>query len=183
VGVVAKKKPRFRLQVKLNKKQKALAWRVGTPIAVGLVCLLVGIIATHVVLARKQPANVVWAADNTVKIPADLKNFLLHQTDCKNYRGTSSPQGVGLWGVYQVSKDKFAKISYGCSISLSNYIMAVKQNGTWQLLQPTEYFSPFANTQTAGALPLCAQLDKYKIDQTIESFCVDATGAAKANQN
>lgn len=116
-------------------------------------------------------------------MPNDLRNHLLKQQACKDYLGANTQTGVGLWGVYQVSGGKFAKISYGCSINLTNYIMAVKQNGAWKLLPPGEYFSPFANTQSTGVLPLCSQLELYKIDKTVESFCIDAAGAAKTNPN
>ena len=178
---MARKKSKLKFKIKLNKKQKAIAWTYGLPVVTAFVFLNMGIFGTRFFEARKQPANVVWAADKTVRVPASLRSYLMKQDDCKDYLGTNTRTGVGLWGVYQVSQNKFAKISYGCSFALTNYIMAVKQNGKWQLVPPAEYFSPFANTQTTGALPLCSQLEKYKIDKSVESFCVDASGAAKAN--
>ncbi len=179
---MAKKKSKLKFKVKLSKKQKALAWSFGLPLAAAILFLNVGILGTRYFESQKQPANVVWAADKTVNVPSDLRKFLQAKDDCKDYLGTNTQKGVGLWGVYQVSHSKFAKISYGCSLNLSSYIMAIKQDGKWTLIPPTEYFSPFANTQATGALPLCSQLEKYKIDKTIESFCIDAAGAAKANE-
>lgn len=175
------KKKQAKLRIKLNKRQKARARAIGLPIVIGLVCFAVGVLGTKLVVASSRPANIVWAADKTVNVPGDLRTFLLDQDTCKDYLGTNTQRGVGLWGVYQVSQGRFAKISYGCSLTLTNYVMAIKQKGAWSLIPPTEYFSPFANTQTTGALPLCSQLEKYKIDKTVESFCVDAAGTAKAN--
>lgn len=175
-----KKKSRFKAQ--FNKKQRKQIKSVGLPILIGLLCLNIGIVGTRFFEARRVPANIVWAADKTVKVPGDLRSFLDSRDDCQSYRGTGSPAGVGLWGVYQVSKGKFAKIAYGCSWSLSSYIMAVKEKSGWKLLPPTEYFAPFQGSTATGALPQCAMVDQYKIDKSIEPFCITTDGSARANQ-
>lgn len=126
------------------------------------------------------PKNLVWKANDSVNAPADLVKFLRAQDDCKNYQGTNTPRGVGLWGIYQTSKGKFAKVSYGCSTNLSTYIMAVKDNGKWQLLPPTEYFA--SQSTAARFLPKCSFIDKYKIDSSIEPFCIEADGTPRENK-
>jgi hypothetical protein len=176
------KKKKLKFGVKLNKARRKRLKAVALPVIVGLLCLNIGIIGTRFLESRKVPGNIVWAADDTVVVPRDLRKFLGSQDDCKNYRGTDSPTGVGLWGVYQVSRGKFAKIAYGCSWSLSSYIMAVKEDSGWTLLQPTEYFAPFQGSSATGALPLCDMVEKYKINSSIEPFCIAADGTARANQ-
>lgn len=175
------KKKKSKLKLKLSKKQRAQLKMIGIPVLVGLVCLNVGIAGTRFFEARRVPGNIVWAADETVAVPKDLRRFLQSQDDCKSYRGSGTPTGVGLWGVYQVSKAKFAKIAYGCSWNLSSYIMAVKEDSGWKLLPPTTYFAPFQGSTTTGALPLCSAIDQYKIDKSIEPFCVATDGSARAN--
>ncbi len=176
---MAKKK-----KLKLSKNQRKQLFAVGIPVLVGLFGLLIGITGTRLLSGRRAPKNLVWAADKTIKIPKDLRTLLLSQDQCKGYNGTDTPTGVGLWGVYQVSKASYAKIAYGCSWNLSSYIMAIKQNGQWQLIKPKDYFSPFQDgvDPTKGALPYCAVVDKYKIPKDIEPFCIQADGSAKANE-
>ncbi len=176
-------KKKNRLKLKLSKKQRKQLIHYGKPVLAGFLGLLIGIGATNLLASRRAPSNLVWAADSTVKVPKDLRAFLVAKNDCKAYRGAGSPTGVGLWGVYQVSKNQYAKIAYGCSWNLSSYVMAVKQKGSWQLIKPTEYFAPFKNgvDPSKGALPFCAVLEKYKIPKDIEPFCVKADGAAQSN--
>jgi hypothetical protein len=178
---MAKKKTRFKL--KLNKRQKAMAWTIAVPTAAALIFLFVGIVGTRLIDGNTRPRNIVWAADKTVTVPSDLKSFLLKQDKCQNYRGKDTPTGVGLWGVFQMSQGKYAKIAYGCSWNLTNYIMVVKDKDGWKLLDPSAYFAPFASTTSTGVIPLCKVLDQYKIDKSIESFCIDASGTAKVNTN
>lgn len=176
------KKSKFK--VKLSKKQRKKLISIGLPVLAGLFGLILGVVATKFLLVQKSPSNLVWPADNTVKVPKDLRKFLESQDDCKEYKETGSPRGVGLWGVYQTSKGQFAKIAYGCSWNLSSYIMAIKQKGVWQLLQPTEYFAPFKDgvDPSKGALPFCAVVETYKIPKDIEPFCIQPDGSAKSNE-
>lgn len=169
---------------KLSKRQRKEFRKLVPYFLVGLLGIIIGIAVVSAPFGNKNPENLVWAADHTVKIPKDLRNYLQSKDDCKEYRGTGSPTGVGLWGVYQVSRNQYAKISYGCSNSLSNYIMAVKMDGKWRLLQPTEYFAPFndAADKRVGAIPHCAVVEKYKIPSEIESFCIKPDGSAQANE-
>lgn len=179
ISTMAKKR-----KVKLTKKQQKQLKTLLIPFGIGLVSLLIGIAGTSLFYNRKVPDNLVWAADSSVKLPKDLRKFLEKQNDCREYRGSGTPTGVGLWGVYQVSQGKYAKIAYGCSWSLSSYIMAVKQKGGWELLRPTQYFAPFKDgvNPAQGALPYCAMLEKYKIPNDIESFCIKGDGSAQSNQ-
>ncbi len=144
-------------------------------VAVLLLFLMIGVLAgtattTLYMLNRpynQHPRNVVIAADNTISVPKDLVDFLRRQDEC--------PAKVGLYSVYQVSRAKFAKLSYGCSTSLSNYIMAVKNNNQWQLIPVSDYFT------VGGFLPKCIQVEKYQIDKSIEPFCVKDDGMARDN--
>ena len=181
---MAKAKKR-KLKSRLSKKQHKQLKGARLPLIAGLVGLVIGITAIQLWRRTNQPANIVWAADNTVKVPRDLQAFLLNtENNCKSYRGAGSPDGVCLWGVYQMSQGRYAKIAYGCSWSLSSYIMAVKPAGDWQLLPPAEYFAPFKGglDSTAGALPFCTSVEQYKIPGDIEPFCVQPDGSAKANE-
>lgn len=170
-------------KVKLNKKQQKQLKKLLIPLGIGLVSLLMGIAGTSLFYNRRAPHNLVWAADSSVKLPKDLRKFLENKNDCREYRGSGTPTGVGLWGVYQASQDKYAKIAYGCSWSLSSYVMAVKQKTGWELLQPTQYFAPFKDgvNPAQGALPYCDMLEKYKIPSEIESFCIKRDGSAQSN--
>jgi len=169
---------------KLKKAQRKKLASIALPVLVGLFGLVVGIAGTRLLSGRTTPANLVWPAEKTVKIPKDLRKFLEKQNSCEHYRGTDSPSGVGLWGVYQVSRGQYAKIAYGCSWNLSSYIMAVKQKGMWQLVPPAQYFAPFKDgvDPSKGALPFCATVATYKIPGDIEPFCIQPDGSAKPNE-
>lgn len=176
---MAAKKKKF----KLSKKQRKQLIFVVTSVGIGLTGLLLGIVLMNVVNARNVPTNLIWASEPSVKVPDDLRTFLETRNDCEHYRGIDTPTGVGLWGVYQTSQGKFAKIAYGCSWNLNSYIMAVKQKQGWLLIQPAEYFAPFKDGVDAskGALPFCTVIEKYKIPKDIESFCIKSDGTAQAN--
>lgn len=179
--IMAKKR---RLKIKLTKKNRKKLASIAIPLLIGLSGLVIGIVATNFIIGRSNPKNLVWAADKDVKIPKDLRGYLAAKNECKSYRGTDTPDGVGLWGVYQVSKKQYAKIAYGCSWSITSYIMAVKQDGEWQLLPPAEYFAPFKNgvDPSQGALPYCSIVDKYNVPGEIEPFCINEDGSASDNQ-
>ncbi len=169
---------------RISKQQRKRVAKYAQPALAGFLGIIIGVTATTFLAGIQSPANLVWAADKTVKIPKDLREFLSTKDECKTYRGAELPGGVGLWGVYQVSKNSYAKIAYGCSWNLSNYIMAVKNTQGWQLLQPVDYFAPFKEgvDPTKGALPFCAVVDQYKIPKNIEPFCINPDGTAKANE-
>lgn len=154
--------------IRLYKKHRKILLRYCIPIVIGCVLFGSGMFVQNVRLQDQQPKNIVWAVDETVKVPKGLRQALLELDTCKNYRGADSPSGVGLWGVTQVEQDKFAKITYGCSWQLTSYIVAVNNGKTWQLLQPTEYFA-----DTAQGVPSCAVVTKYKIPPALEAFCVN----------
>lgn len=176
-------KNRFKLRLTLSKKQQKRLKKILPPIGIGLLGFFTGIVGTVIISSRHTPANLVWAADANVKMPKDLRTFLENRNDCHEYRGAGSPTGVGLWGVYQVSRDRYAKIAYGCSWHLSSYIMAVRQKHDWQLLRPAEYFAPFKDgiNPSQGALPYCSVIERYKIPDEIESFCITNDGSAQSN--
>lgn len=168
---------------KLSKKQQQKLKSLSLFLAIFAIGLALGVTLIKFNATNKgTPKNLVWAADNTVKIPASLRKFLVTRNDCGHYKGNGSPDGVGLWSVYQVSNERFAKIAYGCSWNLTSYIMAVKQNNGWILVPPKEYFAEFKDSPgKAGALPNCSQLEKYKINKSIEPFCITTDGTAKTN--
>ncbi|MES2971344.1 MAG: hypothetical protein V4702_03425 [Patescibacteria group bacterium] len=176
-------KASLKKKLKLSKKQQKQFRKLLITFGIGLAGFMTGILTTVVLNRPEPPRNLVWAADIEVSVPKDLRKFLENQSDCQQYRGTDSPTGVGLWGVYQTSKGRFAKIAYGCSWSLSSYIMAIKQDDQWQLLQPTEYFAPFKDgvSPAQGALPYCSIIEKYKIPKDIESFCISNDNKAQSN--
>ncbi|HSX23955.1 MAG TPA: hypothetical protein VLE74_02530, partial [Candidatus Saccharimonadales bacterium] len=120
---------RRKKSLRLTRKQRKQALAFALPVAIGLGGLIAGIIATRVLSGRKPPANLVWGADSSIRVPKELQAYLQTRRDCKEYRGAGSPTGVGLWGVYQLSQGKFAKIAYGCSWNLSSYVMAVRYKG------------------------------------------------------
>lgn len=180
---MAKKKSIFK-KIKLKKLKRD---RRFMRISLGLLVLLgvaIGLFISFVEPYNQHPKSLVWAADKEVKIPNDLISFLQSKgNDCKEYRGTSTPNGVAIWGVYQVSKNKFAKIAYGCSTHLSLYIMAIKDKGKWALITPTEYFGATVATGSVPSfLPTCEIVQKYKIDKNIEPFCIKPDGAGQENK-
>ncbi len=178
MGRSKRKKPIF------NKKQRKEIKAFAVPLTAVLFGLIVGVFANKLLSKQKTPTNLVWAADNTIQIPKDLRKFLESKSACGNYRGADTPTGVGLWGVYQVSQSRFAKIAYGCSWSLDNYVMAIKLAGSWQLLEPKDYFAPFNNgvDPVKGALPFCSAIEKYNIPKDIEPFCINPSGSASSNE-
>lgn len=180
--MATKKKSKIKFKIKLSKKRRLQLKTYGVPLLTGLLCLNIGIVGTRLFEARQNPRNIVWAADETVQIPSSLREYLEQKNVCQNYRGSTTATGVGLWGVFQVSQDKFAKIAYGCSWSLSTYILAVHENSGWKLLEPAEYFAPFKGSASTGAIPHCSVLQKYKIDKVIEPFCIAADGSARPNE-
>lgn len=165
---------------KLTRNKRLLKY---VPFALLLGGVLAGLLIAWLQPPDVYPRNLVWAADKDVKIPDGLTEYLYDLEDCKGYRGTNTAPGVGLWGVYESSKNKFAKISYGCSTHLSIYIMAVKDKDNWKLLQPTEYFA--ARTSGSGPvssyLPNCSMIDTYQIDKSIEPFCIEPGGSPREN--
>lgn len=173
MGILKKLQKQFS---KTYKKYRKLLRRVGIPVVVLLVTFLIGMQVQALKINKLQPDNLVWSIDETVIIPADLKKMLLELDDCKSYRGTDSPKGVGLWGVMQVEQEMFAKIAYGCSWELTSYILAVKIDKNWLLLKPVDYFA-----DTAQGVPSCKVVADYKIPPTIESFCSNDKGELMRN--
>lgn len=177
-----RKKLKFKqIKVKQLKRDR----RVVRAFLVVLVVVGVGVGLLIAVLQppEQHPRNLVWAADKTVKIPSDLMEFLRTRDDCRGYRGTNSPTGVGLWAVYQVSHERFAKIAYGCSLNLDLYIVAVKEKNRWVLIPPTDYFAGGdADKLDTSFLPKCTWVDKYQLDKSFESFCIEADGSARTNE-
>ncbi len=169
---------------KLSKQNRQKLKAIAMVVCAVVLGVLIGVGGTRLMSHQKPAMNLIWPADNTVKVPPDLFKFLETQNSCEHYRGNDSPTGIGLWGVYQISQNKFAKIAYGCSWSLTPYIMAIKQSNHWQLIQPADYFAPFKGSidSRGGALPFCSVVQKYKVPKDIESFCVQIDGTAIANQ-
>lgn len=177
---MAKKKlklrPKKQTIKKLRRDKRVIGAVLGSLFLLGVgIGLITGILLVTSRPYDQHPNNVVIAADSNIQIPEDLVSFLNRQNKCVGYRGPNSPKGVGMWVVYQLSRGKFAKISYGCSANLNTYIMAVRLDNKWQLIKPTDYFG---NT---GFLPKCLQLEKYQIDASIEPYCVKDDAMARPN--
>lgn len=178
--VMKKKKPKLKQKKqairKLKTSNRVLIIAILLVLAIGI---LVGMATATLYMDKKpyntHPKNVVIAADHTISVPENLVKFLQRQDDCKNYRGNNSSVGVGIYSVYQVSHSKFAKLSYGCSTSLSSYVMAVKNNNQWHFIPVADYFT------VNGFLPKCIEVEKYQIDKSIEPFCIKENGMARDN--
>ena len=131
-------------------------------------------------LLNKDSENVkVWAVDDSVVIPSGLESYLEKNSDddCKQYRGTDTPDGVALYAIQANVDNRYVRMSYGCSDNLIEEvtIVAVKQdNGDWTLIPPTEYSG-------SGENPLCQQLEKYNINKIAEPECEDSKGKIQEN--
>ena len=156
---------------KLRKDKRLRPWQ---PLILLLAGVSIGLILAWLQPPNLHPKNLVWASDDTVQVPGDLAEFLRLQDKCLSTQGVGTPHGVGLWSVYHVSKDKFAKISYGCGVGLTRYVMAVKPEHKWELIPPADYFA-------TNFLPGCAVVEEYQVDKSIEPFCIEAGGTPRAN--
>lgn len=124
--------------------------------------------------ANYNAKNAVVLADSSVKPPAGLVDFLKKQDGCKGQKS------IGIWSIYQTSENKFAKIAYGCGVSLESYIMAVKQSSGWILIPVNQYFLPAKDGgSVSGYGPSCDIVAKYFIDNSIEPVCVTKLGQSK----
>lgn len=148
------------------------------PVLAAFLLFITGMFTQHIKQEYARPANIVWAIDETVQVPADLRKMLLEKDDCRNYRGVDSPRGVGLWAIVQVEQGRFAKIANGCSWSVSGQVLAVKPKGSWQLVPPIEYFS-----DTTQGVPTCNAVVKYKVPIALEGFCINDSGKLTKNPN
>jgi hypothetical protein len=166
---------------KLSKQRRQQLWKIGLPLGLLLAGGLSGWLIKTLIIDAVQPSNLVWAIDETVQVPEDLRYALRDQQTCKSYRGPGTPNGVGLWGVQQISQNRLAKVVHGCSWSIEGYVMVVKQAGRWQIIEPSKYFAPNKNNTGQGSLPRCEILEEYKIDKAIEPFCITSKGEARAN--
>lgn len=175
-------KKRFKLTKQRRQHLTTRLRRVGLPLLWLAIGVSLGLVGRTAFTKPVMSANLVWAADSTVQLPNDLKQFLDHQNTCQAYRGPDSPTGVALWGVYQVADKRLAKVAYGCSIDLKLYIMAIKQNQTWSFIPPTDYFASVDAISGNSYLPKCEVLTKYHITKTMEAFCVEADGHGRANE-
>lgn len=169
---MAKKKNKLHRRIKNLQKNKHVKKHL--PIGVVVVVLVAGFFVGFTRPRSVHPKSLVWAASSEVQPPADLVKFLNGQSNCSGENGESQVGGVSLWSVFKVSQGKFAKLSYGCSYDLSFYKMAIKEDGKWRLLDSTEYF---ANS----FLPRCSQIDTYKIDKSVEPFCLELPGGSREN--
>lgn len=161
----------------LRKHRKALI-RYGVPVVLVLIAFYSGAAYTRYRIAHTQPKNIVWAIDATVPVPDSLKSVLMKRTDCTSYRGNNAPVGVGLWSVTQLEQQRYAKLTYGCSWSLSDHTVAVEQSGKWTVLKPGDYYA-----DPNQGVPLCTAVVQYKIPPTLEGFCANDSGKLTKNPN
>lgn len=165
------------LQKRYKKRQKFIK-RVVVPFLFGVFLFFLGMFIQNVRLERSHPNNIVWGVDKTVQVPDDLRKMLMNRDDCNDYRGGNSPKGVGLWAVTQIEQNKFAKLAHGCSWSVSNQALAIKQKNSWELVPAVEYF--FDTTQ---GVPTCTAVVKYKVPISLEGFCLNDAGKLSKNPN
>lgn len=168
----------FKKLQKYYKKRQRFIKRIVVPFLIGLFLLYLGMFIQSVRLERSHPNNIVWAVDKTVQVPSDLRKMLMNRDDCKDYRGGNSPKGVGLWAVTQIEQGKFAKLAHGCSWSVSNQALAVKQRNSWSVVPAIEYFS-----DTTQGVPTCKAVVKYKVPIGLEGFCLNDVGKLSKNPN
>ncbi|HMS24057.1 MAG TPA: hypothetical protein PKB09_04630 [Candidatus Saccharibacteria bacterium] len=139
-----------------------------------LIGLFLGALLTMLINSGQKDVRV-WSVDETVKIPSDLKNFLLKngKDDCLGYQGEGSPEGVALFAV-QTVEGNYARMKYGCSDDLSSSIVAIKRAEKWMLIEPVEYSNGNEN-------PFCTALEKYNISKNVEPECLDTEGSIQQN--
>lgn len=163
---------------KFWRKNRRIIIHYGVPLLGLIIAFLVGGYYQRYQAVHTQPKNIVWAVDKTVTVPSALRSRLMHRHDCQNYKGTDNLEGVGLWAVTQIEQGSFAKLAYGCSWSLSDHAVAVKQATGWLVIPPEQYF-----TDTNQGVPLCTAIVKYKIPPSIEGFCGNDVGKLTKNPN
>lgn len=166
---------RFKYFIKKYRKQLI---QFGLPILLVVAAFFIGAARQQYIYEHTQPDNLVWAVDAGVVIPDSLKTMLKQRTDCEMYRGADAPKGVGLWAVTQVEQNAFAKLSYGCSWSLSNHAVAFKVGQSWQVIPPEQYFS-----DTTQGIPLCTAVVTYKVPAKVDGFCSNDEGKLTKNPN
>jgi len=170
-------KQKKHLKIFIKKYRKQLL-RYGLPAILVVLAFFAGMARRQYVYEHTQPDNLVWAVDSTVTVPDSLKVMLRERADCAQYRGADAPKGVGLWAVTQVEDNAYAKLSYGCSWSLSSHAVAVKDGRGWQIIAPEKYFS-----DTTQGVPLCTAVIAYRIPATIDGFCSNDVGKLTKNPN
>jgi hypothetical protein len=133
-----------------------------------------------------HPKILVWAANEDVKPPQDLVDYLgapEQQDDCKDYLGTDGVDGISLNAITEVVQDKYAKISYGCSEHLTGTpgAVAIKTGDKWEFFGGARYYVAATDDPAAGfeaplELPRCTIVDKYQISKEFEPSCYDDAG-------
>lgn len=162
------------ISLRASKIHKNKHVRKHAPIGFVLLAVFIGFWIGKSQPVPTHPKTLVWAASNDVSVPVELISFLEKTPSCIDTDGKPKADGVNLWSVVKVSQNKYAKLAYGCSYDLNFYKVAVKQAGGWQILDNSTYL---AN----NFLPYCEAIEAYKIDKTIEPFCLDAAGLSKEN--
>lgn len=168
----------YKKLLKLYKRHHKKLKQFGVPIVAGLAVFGLGMAYQQYRVNNTHPTNIVWAIDDTVRVPDDLKKVLLKTDDCGGYKGANSPKGIGLWAVVQIEQNAFAKLSYGCSWAINNQTIAVKTDNKWKLIKPVEYFS-----DTVQGVPNCTAVVKYKVPDSLEGFCRNDKGELVKNPN
>lgn len=164
----------------MKKSKRQLNQRL---LAMYVVSLLVigfglGFAAKAVLPKNYTPESLVWVADETVKAPESLLQYLEKSTkdDCRDYQGTDSVRGVALTAVYQVVHDQYAKVALGCSTNLDDAFPVIKTKQGWKLLSAASYYVPIDRPVAEdgpSSYPRCSIIDKYKISQAFEPQCLD----------
>ncbi len=103
---------------------------------------------------------------------ADLTAFLgSDNTQC--YKQPSS--GKGWFKINKEVNDQFAQMQYGCQNSYSSstptHILAIKTNGQWALISPTNQWT----TVNGVDYPSCTMINDNKISKSLEPKCAVQT--------
>ena len=163
---------------KLLRKHHKTISKFGLPLLLVVLAFIGGAQYHAYKAVHTQPQNIVWAIDNSLTVPDDLRSLLMEKNECQSYRGNNAPKGVGLWAITQLEQGSYAKLAYGCSWSLSDHGVAVKQAGKWVVLSSSQYYA-----DPNQGVPLCSAVVAYTIPVQLEGFCQNDAGKVTKNPN
>lgn len=124
---------------------------------------------------QTQPGySVVWAHNNSFKIPTGLYSFLLEngEDDCTDYAGTGTGKGTTLTTVHEVVDGRYAWIDIGCE-SISNQTAdfpVVYHDGNWRIISAARYH---VWDDDGNSYPDCGVVDEFEISKQFAPQCLE----------